>query len=1251
MGKKFNLNIEAPLGGVVRSTAYQKQPPFTSYHSDNFWPIDARTDRSCLATRPGLSDLDLPAAGKSIQMLVPINGADSGKPYQSMVTAADSDVYWWNGTGWTAATGSQASSVSTGRAVYGASFKQQTFICNNTTRPLMFDYNAGTVELMTEAVGTAPTDVRMAATWQGALWLAGQLATPHILYGSRVGNAADWDASVASSDRFAAYATTGANEGLLTGPITALMPHTNDQMIVSTFSGLLAMRAHPRQGGVFHPISETSYVLGQGAWCKVPGDVLFYLSPLGMMMLEPGAYAVPSQVSRGKIPNELIGLEYNYENPVVSMVYCSRWDAIYLTVRGEQEQAWLYHVPTGSFHRMTFTGYPFVLMEFSPFVTANTSGVLWGGYVSLRFLDRFSTEEFESSVIIGPVKLSETTLEKSIVHQARVVLGRDTPDTGETSTLKIAVGNDGQDAVARMVQDMHQFEGDLVVAGDNNGIVFPKVAGHAAVFSVVQTSGDVVVENIDLLCETFGTNKMIRAPQIAVDSSASDFSDPSDDFDEDLWQGHSCATPIAPNVTLADHTHFIDLSELPASWWAVVATDGRDIRATDGDADPIPFDLIYFDYANNTGFATVKLTQTIPPREVCLWVGNPDAGPLAVDDEFGQYAAYDSNWRAFWPSGGARDAGEEDRTQFLNHIVLANQVDEDNLTDGLIGVEATDYVFVDATNNYGRATTSIPSTAYPTTFVVVARDTDTTSLPCLGMRDQSGPSTANVELTVNRDATNQRADAGSTDTGASAAEDQSNSLANSANYRQFVAVISAADSRTAYIDGGNDNAPNTTTITIASGVLDEIVIGKGSRSGLSASSTTADLSLAQVHDTARSEDWINYQYRMLDQPVFWGGWDEFDEINPPPPEPDPDPGACPLGIVPVVETGSWSGYAEATPVEPTQQVNDWTHFINLALMPANWWSAVASDGHDIRATDEDNVFIPLDLIEFDSTLDTGFATVKLSQNTAQARPIRLWVGNATAVTVSPCAAYGQYKAYDDDWLAFYPSGGGDDRTQWQRHLTDQGGITVGGVTGPIGNTATSYNSAGQGSGQKSFTATAFDDISPLDVMLVSVSRVNSPNVFEQAAHVTVRNEDSNSSIVLAHAPDSTPGRYYVFNSAGAYLTAYQNIVQNVGTWYHQAGFSRGNTIRQLWINGAGDGHADGQPLAAVGLDQVVIGSRITDSINSWEFVGDLTLLQIHGSVRSFSSSWAAYQTAMLTQLTFWDSPWTWTAQVSSLPQP
>lgn len=1236
------LLIQPPLAGIQRFTGLQNRPSYTAYSLLNMWPIDPLTGHSIIASRPPLATLTAPAT--SCTLLQNVSGIVALKPAQSFLGAFNGSLYWWNGTGFTAAGGGVT--VSSTTPVYCGTVFDDVFIPRAGTTIAVFDYTAGTAAAIVATGGTPPDDVFFLTEWNGAL-VAVTNDEPHLLQMSRVGDPRDWDYSVSLDDEYAAWSSSVTTPGGTAQPINAFARQTDDTAIISTTGGTFLLRGHPRDGGTFDKILDT-YMLGQGAWCAGADGTVYFLTPDGMYAQPPGQGTIPTPISKNHMPEELLGLDYVFANPVVSMVYDSRWNGVMIQVRGAQEQAWRYDIKTGGFFREEFVGYPFVMLEHQPFITDQTSGVLLGG-VNLRYFDKFGTEEFESSGLIGPVKISGSNLEKSKIIKLRAVFGTDTPT--DDGTLAVAVGLDAQDALNRALLGEHQYRIALSNLKTNNGTCYPHVSGSAAVVEFAHNVGRISFEGIELDLEEAGANRMPRGTQIVPTGEDIDFTEPSNEFDSLNWIGYSQATPNVPNCTLPDFTHWIDLSELPSEWWDnVLHPLGGDLRITDNNNLEYPRDLIAFDLANETGFVALKLTQQSPPTPVRVWIGNPFVGDYDPTDAFGRHNAYDANWRAFYPYGGCRDSGEADRTQYANNLTLTG-ADSTCLDTGPIGVQASDYTHLDPTNNFGRATTSIPATAYPTTFVAVVKDPDNTSLPCFGLRDQSGPSTANVELTANRDATNQRADAGSTAVGgAPASEDQSNSLANSANFRQFVAVIAGNASRTAYIDGGNDNAPDITDVTIASGVLDEIVIGKGARSGLSASSTTAEICLAQVHDTARSACWINYQYQMLDQVDFWNTWGAFVQVNDPddinPPDPAPaDTTTCPTGFVTPVETGTWSGFCSATPDPPASNMNNWVHWIDLSDMHASWWSAVSTSGNDIRATDQLNRFIPLDLIEFNKVANTGFACVRLNQSDGVAQQIRLWVGNATAITLTRCAIYGRYRVYDENYVGFWPSGGGNDRTGNQNNMTAVG-ATVGGVTGPIGNTATNYS----GSTYSTDVISAAIDSYPTTMAAV----IRTTNFTQQGAIISAVRSQFQSHDTLMHKAGSAPGRYSCRANDITYDAVSTTTVSS-NTWTHECGMSENNVRRSIVVAGGTQFFSPLQSLPSRSFSRISIGARRTGGGDIfWNFTGDIGLVSVHKTLRATDNSWAAYQAAMLDQNAFYNlggSTWAWTAQVSSLPQP
>lgn len=366
------LHIDPPLGGVDNRTGFQTEKPFTAHTILDMWPVDVDTGRAVLGVRSALDTIDSP--GATVECLQNISGVRADGPKLSMMACSGSDIFWWDDTVWRYATGAQASAADTGRAVFSTSFLQQAFIFVDGAKPIVFDYPTGTAVTLEEHAGDAPAGCRGGFTWQGGIWLFGQDTAPHVLYGSRTGNALDWDFSAPIEDEGGAFFDLGTRWG--GSPITAGFEQTSDTAIISALGGMVAYRGHPRRLGTPEVISKL-YILGQGAWTKVPDDTVYAMTPRGLVMIDLRGNVLP--VSSRAIPDDLVGLTYDYSDPTICVQYDSWLNAIHITDRQSgAEQSWTYFIDTSAFVKNTLSNYPFVLMEYLPFVTDDTSGVLFG---------------------------------------------------------------------------------------------------------------------------------------------------------------------------------------------------------------------------------------------------------------------------------------------------------------------------------------------------------------------------------------------------------------------------------------------------------------------------------------------------------------------------------------------------------------------------------------------------------------------------------------------------------------------------------------------------------------------------------------------------------------------------------------------------------------------------------------------------------------------------------------------------------
>lgn len=1233
MAKNVVLTVQSPTGGINRRASYQTQAPFTAYDAQNFWPVDAKTGRITSATRPALTLFG--TVQTECNMLSNVAGIRAAHPAKSFVAALAGQIYYWNGSTMVTATGAQAASVNTGKFVSAAPIVDELVICDDTLAPILFDYKDGTAATLVATAGTVPVAATMAANWQGAAWLA----VDQILYASRVGDVHDWDNSVALSDLFGAFFTDGDYKGVIAGPITALMPQNSDVMLVGTVSGTMAMRGHPRQGGVFEPVGN-QYPLGQGAWCQIPDGTILMLTPTGLMSLPATPNAIMAPISRERIPDELIALAYDRADPLVMMEYDVRWNGVHIYVRGVQEQAWWFDLNTGGFFRMEVGAYPLATTHFADFVTESTSGLLLGRYNGIYQYDRFGTETITTSLVAGPVKISADTMKASKIHNVRVTFARDTPN-GVEGTFKVAAGIDGQDAVNRLLNGEEQYSIDLAKLEANNGMCYPAVVGHAAVFAFTTAAGDVAIEEVTVNLSQQGMLNMNRGTQISVDGEATEFTGAYVELDNEIWSGYSEATPeINPDENLPDYTHFVDLTLMPASWWAEVkGPEGQDIRVSDGDDAELPSALNDFDLTAQEGMLLFRATQPTTAQKIRVWVGNEEAQTPEVTTTYGQNNVFDDNWRGFWPDGGGLDdmtSGAAAATANFANGVSEDLVQFYGVEDGPMGGKSTDFAqgstgsgtywgIIDWATDAGLGS---PFEQEQWSFIAAFRRTGAEFIadPLIRLNGSGG---ANDQvLAADENANRAFTRMTSAESGPGSDEAQSGFGAEPlSTWFHHAGVINSNASRSAYLDGILEG---TATGDIDPPNLDDFYVGDST--GLS--STQGFIAMVQIHDTNRSDAWVKYQGEMMDQIAFWGTVGEFVLVNP---QIDDtlNTTACPTGNESQTEVGTTAGYTLLTPTNPTDgSVSKFSHLIDLSILPSLWWAEVTSaTGVDLRATDASNNFLPLDVIEIDTTAETGLAVVRKSQTKGSPQPIRLWAGNASAITIDPCNLYGQYTAYDSSWYGFWPAGSGGDRSQWQNPLTDTGVNATAGLS-PVSSEGTDYvNTVGGTATQYSqaTSLTSYPTANPISI-LASVKKPTG-QIHTDSVIASLQASDDLAGVFLKTRPSSTPARTVVRNAFGTEGSAgYSGAITPTTQWF-QAAVSFGNHTRLAYADAlAGSSSSPQSTIIPNGLDTFTIGAEDASTMVRG-MTATISLVSLHSTTRG--SDWLKYWNKSLDQATFW----------------
>ena len=262
----------------------------------------------------------------------------------------------------------------------------------------------------TPAAGKNPTGCDCMAVFRGRLVLANGIHW----YMSRVNDPLDFNLSGDASDPSRAIAGSDSEAGEIGHIITALIPHTDDYMVMGCTDSLWVMKGDPAWNGMIQNLSRDVGIVSKTAWCNGPHGELIFLSSGGLYMLQPGGASYPVSISGDKIPLELkdidpkeyeISLEFDVEfggvhifmTPNASRTmnhFWFDWSTKSFWIETYQAD----HEPTAAcFHRSYYQG---------------DSGVILGGRDG--YLRRFfkSAEDDDGSdissyVYYGPIRLGD----------------------------------------------------------------------------------------------------------------------------------------------------------------------------------------------------------------------------------------------------------------------------------------------------------------------------------------------------------------------------------------------------------------------------------------------------------------------------------------------------------------------------------------------------------------------------------------------------------------------------------------------------------------------------------------------------------------------------------------------------------------------------------------------------------------------------------------------------------------------------
>lgn len=463
------IHVRAPQAGVYKRSSFQEQPPFSAYDALNVWPCDykANLSRDRVAVRPAFGAFAEAGAGPvNMQAIVHIDTAST--LLRQPMRGLNGSLERWDDVAddWVLVGGSN---VDTGRPVCAFGYLQKLYILNQTLEYKVYNNDGHTVSSWS---GSPPPDCGFGCVWDDRIVLSGDPDNPHIVHFSRQGEPTDWAEAEGAGAPFSSTSIEGGN---ISEPVTAVIPHHRQCLLVGGWNTWHVYRGNPRKGGSLSRINSATGPVCWTAWCYTADGWLYYLSRDGLYRMQPGCGDTPQSVSRERIPSEL--LQIDGINTIAHLAYDVRYRGIYILIAGQSAAYW-YDLEKQGFWPITIPSTNLQsLHHFDQFDSATTSGVLLGGDEMHRLDTSISLEAGATAFCkIGPIKLSQNMDEGACIYEANAHLGENTNDT--TGTMTLSTGRDSEEAIAQEADMSHEESFANILA--NNNRMPMRGSGHAA---------------------------------------------------------------------------------------------------------------------------------------------------------------------------------------------------------------------------------------------------------------------------------------------------------------------------------------------------------------------------------------------------------------------------------------------------------------------------------------------------------------------------------------------------------------------------------------------------------------------------------------------------------------------------------------------------------------------------------------------------------------------------------------------------
>lgn len=335
--------------------------------------------------------------------------------------------------------------------------------------------------------------------------------------------------------------------------------------------------------------------------------------------------------------------------------------------------------------------------------------------------------------------------------------------------------------------------------------------------------------------------------------------------------------------------------------------------------------------------------------------------------------------------------------------------------------------------------------------------------------------------------------------------------------------------------------------------------------------------------------------------------------------------------------GDWDGYIEATADAPTALVHDVIVKIAIDNTNTEFWAAVDAAGDDVRVAGANGQQFPRDLVEWNYGGQYALVNVLHYGEISAAPTVRVYAGNAGAAAPGDDDTFGRHATYPYWCRAYWPSGGGTDRTPYNNDLTMAGSPSTTANTGPMGQTTYDFN----GTTQYGTSTVSVPSAPPFTLM----ARFKSDSAAAGQVFMSLSNSGlSTENFFLAAQGNVASDPLRFASGTNAATISADKIGYTTGTWYHGAARAISTTSRYSLLDGSPSANSTTLNVPS-GVNRLGVAVLARSALDA-PFDGKLADVQVYDLALSAEN--IAYDSAQGNQATFWNG-WTWTGNDDTPP--